>query len=69
MNPCPTRDVLRRLLAEQLCDEERADVEAHVVGCLACQDTLGELAGGAPDPTTGLSSTGRLEWSFRSILD
>jgi WD40 repeat protein len=57
MNPCPTRDELRLLLAEQLCDEERADVEAHVEGCPACQEMLAELAGGAPDTPTGLPST------------
>ena len=59
MNPCPTGDQLRRLLAEQLGDEERADVEAHVEGCPACQETLAELAGDAPDAPTRLPSTCR----------
>jgi len=59
MNACPSPDQLRLLLAEQLCDEERADVEAHLEGCPACQATLAELAGGASDAATGLPSRSR----------
>src|SRR5262245_27243857 len=60
MNSCPTPDQLRRLLAEQLGDEERADVEAHVEGCAACEETLAELAGDA----TGLPPISRRSVRF-----
>jgi hypothetical protein len=44
MRGCPSRDRLRQLLAEQLRDAERADVEAHIEGCAACQDSLARLS-------------------------
>jgi WD40 repeat protein/tRNA A-37 threonylcarbamoyl transferase component Bud32 len=45
MNPCPSTEQLRQLLAEQLNDADRDGVETHVEGCAACQSTLEELTG------------------------
>jgi Putative zinc-finger len=45
MNDCPPVERLRHLLAEQLNDTDRDEVEAHVEGCAACQQVLEELAG------------------------
>jgi hypothetical protein len=49
-NPCPPREQLSLLLAEQLTSPESAVVEAHVQDCSRCQDTLAELCG---EPLTG----------------
>jgi tetratricopeptide (TPR) repeat protein len=44
MSPCPSREQLRRLLAEQLADAELRAVETHVETCPACQQTLARLS-------------------------
>lgn len=41
---CPSRDDLARLLDERLAAPDAALVEFHVEQCLACQDTLTQLA-------------------------
>ncbi len=43
MQPCPTQDVLNRLLAEQLPPPERSALETHVEQCSLCQQTLDRL--------------------------
>ncbi len=43
MNPCPSVEDLRRLLAETLPQQERTPLEAHVEGCPPCQQTLEKL--------------------------
>jgi WD40 repeat protein/tRNA A-37 threonylcarbamoyl transferase component Bud32 len=47
MNPCPPRDRLALLLAEQLSEAEAGPIEAHLETCTHCQETLAELA--SPD--------------------
>src|SRR5438045_2743720 len=44
MNRCPSRKQLQQFLAEQLGEGLRQELEAHVEGCAACQDTLGRLS-------------------------
>src|SRR5262245_13178542 len=44
MNPCPTREELSGLLAEQVGGPRRDTLEAHVEGCPVCQDLLASLA-------------------------
>jgi serine/threonine protein kinase/WD40 repeat protein len=54
MKQCPSLDQFRGLLAEQLNDADRDQIEAHVEGCDACQRTLKELsAGQALEPALG----------------
>jgi hypothetical protein len=43
MNHCPARDLLERFLNETLADLELDEVDRHVQGCPACQQTLEEL--------------------------
>ena len=43
---CPDRDVLRRLLAGLLTEDEQELVEAHLEECETCQADLDLLAGG-----------------------
>jgi WD40 repeat protein len=52
MKCCPSPDRLRQLLADQLGGAERASLEAHIEGCLACQESLATLTdeGGAATP-------------------
>jgi WD40 repeat protein/serine/threonine protein kinase len=45
MSPCPSREQLALLLAEQLGDPETRQVEAHLESCPRCQDVLAELCG------------------------
>jgi len=40
ISACPSVDTLERLLAEKLTGDERASVESHVEGCIACQGQL-----------------------------
>jgi serine/threonine protein kinase/WD40 repeat protein len=44
MTPCPSDEQLKRLLAEQLPDEEREAAKDHVEACPACQHTLARLS-------------------------
>src|SRR5262245_9403208 len=48
MSPCPCRERLQGLLAEQLSDTQRQVVEAHVEVCVCCQQLLAILAGTFP---------------------
>src|SRR5262245_49192223 len=57
MNPCPGRDQLQRLLAEELPPADGAAVEAHVEGCGECQEALAFMAGPAPPGLAGGSLT------------
>src|SRR6516164_6938377 len=54
MSPCPNREQLRQLFADQLNATDRATLEAHVEGCAACQDSLARLSdegsAGTPPP-------------------
>jgi hypothetical protein len=65
MNPCPSTEQLRQLLAEQLSDADRDGVETHVEGCTACQGTLEVLTGAlAPEggrPEGGVEGCSRHE--------
>ncbi len=45
MIPCPSPDVLRRLLADELPPDERAPLEGHIEGCPDCQRVLERLTG------------------------
>jgi serine/threonine protein kinase/tetratricopeptide (TPR) repeat protein len=45
MNPCPSIEQLRNLLAEQLPDAEREWMESHVESCADCKQRLEELSG------------------------
>ena len=45
MNPCPSPERLRDLLADRLRGTEADAVEAHVEACAACQQAL-PAAGG-----------------------
>ncbi len=56
MTPCPGRELLERLLAEQLAQPERAAVEAHVEGCAACQLALDQMSGSLAGPRGGQRS-------------
>ena len=52
MNPCPSPDQLRRLLADNLSGPEAESVEAHLEACGDCRQALEELTaalGGASD--------------------
>src|SRR5262245_24728135 len=40
MNSCPSREELRRLLAEELNGTELAAIQRHVNGCPSCQQSL-----------------------------
>ena len=44
MNSCPSREQLRQLLAEQLGDGDRAALESHLEGCVACQESMASLS-------------------------
>jgi WD40 repeat protein/serine/threonine protein kinase len=46
MNPCPSLEQLRRLLADQLGLPEAESLEAHVESCPACQEALERLTAG-----------------------
>src|SRR5262249_26344644 len=48
MTACPPGTRLEDLLAERLGPGELDDLEAHVAGCLPCQEALERLAGGLP---------------------
>jgi predicted Ser/Thr protein kinase len=48
MNDCPTARQLEQLLAEQLSEPAKGEVETHVEDCAACQDLLEQLAEVAP---------------------
>ncbi len=54
MNPCPAVEQLRRLLAEEVTQLERAPLEIHVEHCARCQQTLERLTAdslrGTSDP-------------------
>jgi WD40 repeat protein/tRNA A-37 threonylcarbamoyl transferase component Bud32 len=57
MSPCPGREQLVRLLAEQVDAQERALLEVHVESCAACQLVLGQLADQAsPNPASSQAS-------------
>ncbi len=43
MNPCPSREQLERLLADQLSALERPQVEAHLEQCPHCEQVLEQL--------------------------
>src|SRR5215469_15522962 len=45
MQPCPTREQLERLLAQDLGAADRAALEGHVEKCAPCQRALEELTG------------------------
>src|SRR5262249_48636451 len=45
MKSCPSREELRRLLAEELTEPEFAAMQRHVDGCPSCQDSLETLTG------------------------
>jgi hypothetical protein len=45
MNPCPSIEQLRNLLAEQVDDAEREWMESHIESCAACRERLEELSG------------------------
>jgi serine/threonine protein kinase len=47
---CPAPAVLRDFLNDALSDEDAVPVQAHVDACPACQQSLGELVGGLPEP-------------------
>jgi WD40 repeat protein len=53
MNRCPTVEQLRELLADALAGPDAAAVEAHAVGCVACQQALERLAAGESVPRRG----------------
>ena len=48
MNGCPSTHQFEQLLAEQLNEAEKAEVEMHVEVCAACQHRLEQLAGDTP---------------------
>jgi serine/threonine-protein kinase len=59
MTPCPARELLQRLLADELSDAEQEAAGAHVRACPPCQQTLETLTAieaSAPTvaPTAGL---------------
>jgi WD40 repeat protein/serine/threonine protein kinase len=56
MNPCPPRDQLKRLLEEQLDEQERAALESHIEGCAPCQIILSELVTPSGAPGNGRTS-------------
>jgi WD40 repeat protein len=43
MIPCPSSELLQRLLADQLSEPEAETVESHVEACPACQQALEQL--------------------------
>src|SRR5271165_7488686 len=45
MQPCPTREQLEQLLAQDLGEADRAALEGHVEKCASCQRALEELTG------------------------
>jgi WD40 repeat protein len=45
MNACPVPEQFRQLLAEELSDAEREQIESHVGSCAACQELLAKLRG------------------------
>jgi WD40 repeat protein len=45
MNACPVPEQLRQLLAEELSDAEREQIESHVESCAACKELLAKLTG------------------------
>jgi WD40 repeat protein len=57
MNDCPSAQQLKQLLAEQLSEPEKGEVEMHLEGCPACQGLLERLA----DDTT-LDEARNLAW-------
>ena len=50
MADCPPAESFERLLGENLNEEERKRIEAHVENCAACQKTLHNLALNVPGP-------------------
>jgi hypothetical protein len=52
MPKCPPTAVLEQLLAERLGGAELGEVEAHVEGCDACQQTLNHLADAVAGPVS-----------------
>lgn len=65
MADCPPLNVLKRLLAEALSDQERSLVEVHVEGCPGCQDNLHKLTVGAALPASRGLSLARREKTAR----
>jgi eukaryotic-like serine/threonine-protein kinase len=60
--PCPSRERLAQLLAEQLFGPEVDQIEGHVESCARCQQTLGDLSDG------DLTGTGSKPPHHRSTL-
>ncbi len=50
MRDCPAPERLGRFLREEIGDEERGLIEAHVEECGACQEALDDLALNTPGP-------------------
>lgn len=50
MSGCPSVDVLRQFLTEELGDADSAAVDAHVEGCDACQAALARISAEALPP-------------------
>jgi WD40 repeat protein/tRNA A-37 threonylcarbamoyl transferase component Bud32 len=56
MPECPPREVLERLLAETLDDDNRASIETHVEVCADCQNVLSDLTRGVAGHLSELPS-------------
>jgi serine/threonine protein kinase/lipopolysaccharide biosynthesis regulator YciM len=67
MSLCPTTEQLRLLLAEQLTDDERESMEAHIEGCALCQQLLVELTR-APDLEKDSTGEDAQPWSYHESV-
>ena len=73
MPPCPSEDLLQRLLAEALVPADRSPLETHVEQCTGCQQTLERLTAdpswrlGTPTPL--LTVQGQLPDAARSGVE
>src|SRR5690348_8266100 len=52
---CPTENILLDLVEGRLAGPRGADVRAHLVGCSACQELVGDVAGDDASPPARLA--------------
>src|SRR5947209_4203698 len=68
LKTCPTTDLLRRLLADQLGKALEASIEDHVEGCGLCQGELERLTEAAVQPVRRVRSA-RISGTPTAIVD
>ncbi len=64
---CPNRDLLERMLLDDLPPAESGPMELHVASCPACQHVLETLTGDASPPDPGGTTSDGSEFLRRLI--